>query len=242
MDAQGGSELVGRVVELRRYPVKSLAGEQLAAADIDHRGIVDDRRWAVVDATDGRLGSGKTSRRFRRLDGLLDVAASLDGCGPPRLTFPDGRTLAADDPAAGSAMTALVGRPVLLAPEGDTSHFDEGPLHLVTTAALTALGDVVRRPVATARLRSNLLVETAGRGVVEEDWIGHELHVGGAVLRVREAMVRCVMVEHPQGDLPAMPGLLGAIGAYNDASLGVVADVVSPGRVALGDEVRLAEG
>jgi uncharacterized protein len=68
---------VGSVAELRRYPVKSLTGEVLRAADVDVRGLVGDRAWAVTD-TDGRFGSGKTTRRFRRMDGLLQLTATYD--------------------------------------------------------------------------------------------------------------------------------------------------------------------
>ena len=58
------------VVELWRYPVKSLPGEAMDEVEVEERGVVGDRLYAVTDRQ-GKLGSGKTSRRFRRLDGAL---------------------------------------------------------------------------------------------------------------------------------------------------------------------------
>ena len=53
------------VAQAWRYPVKSLGGEQVAVCWADERGLAGDRVWAVQDR-DGKLGSGKNSRRFRR--------------------------------------------------------------------------------------------------------------------------------------------------------------------------------
>lgn len=63
------------VVNLRRYPVKSMGGEGLPRATLDHRGLVGDRWWAVEDE-DGRFASGKDTRRFRRRDAVFAYAAA----------------------------------------------------------------------------------------------------------------------------------------------------------------------
>ena len=54
---------VGTVESIWRYPVKSLGGERLTSVDVEARGLAGDRRWAVRDA-EGKVGSGKTTRRF----------------------------------------------------------------------------------------------------------------------------------------------------------------------------------
>jgi hypothetical protein len=92
------------------------------------------------------------------------------------------------------------GRPVRLLPEGAVSHFDEGPLPLVTTASLAALADHRRAPVSTARLRPNLLVEVGtATGFVENRWTGQTLAIGSdLVISIREPMPRCVMVDQAQ--------------------------------------------
>lgn len=231
---------VGSVIELRRYPVKSLAGEILSAADVDGRGLDGDRRWAVTDA-DGKLGSGKSTRRFRRMDGLLQLTATYDRQLTPIIGFPDGRRIGGDDPSVHEALSDHVGRPVRLLAEDAASHFDEGPLHLVTTASLSALADGHGAPVSTARLRPNLLVDLgSATGFVEDGWTGRRLAVGpDLVLRVREPMPRCVMVDLAQHDLPPAPGLLDTIGRHNRACVGVVVDVLQAGAMRLGDPVQL---
>jgi uncharacterized protein YcbX len=76
------SERVGRVAELARYPVKSMAGERLAEARFGPTGIDGDRRWAIYTA-DGGIASGKTTRRFRRVDGLFGLLARLNAPAEP---------------------------------------------------------------------------------------------------------------------------------------------------------------
>jgi uncharacterized protein len=231
---------VGSVVELRRYPVKSLAGEILPATEVDQRGVEGDRLWAVTD-TDRKLGSSKSTRRFRRMDGLLQLTAGYDRNLSPIIGFPDGRRIPGSDPHVHEALSDHVGRPVQLRREGRVSHFDEGPLHLVTTASLTALSDHHGSPVSAARLRSNLLVEVQTvDGFVENGWIGLTLAIGtDLVINIREAMPRCVMVDLPQHDLPPAPGLLDTIGRHNRACVGVVADVIRPGSAHLDDPVQV---
>lgn len=238
---------VGQVAALWRYPVKSLVGERLSGAHVDARGLTGDRLWSVRDP-DGKFGSGKSTRRFRRMDGLLALSAEYDG-DVPVVRFPDGRTLRGDDPAVHAALSAHVGRPVSLAREEAISHFDEGPLHLVTTATLARLQRDRGESVDPRRLRPNLVVATgagaqraAGRedGWVEDGWVGRRVRVGERlVLRIRDRMPRCVMVNLPQIGLGADRDLLAQITRANDGALGVVADVEQPGPMSLGDPVRL---
>jgi uncharacterized protein YcbX len=229
---------LGSVRSLHRHPVKSLVGERVSGLDVDDRGVVGDRLWAVLDE-DGKLGSGKSSRRFRRMDGLLQLRADLRE-QLPAVTFPDGRRLPADDPGLDAALSAHVGRPVRLGKEDDVPHLDEGPLHLVTTASLTAAGEAFGGAIDPARLRPNLVLDSgAAHGFVENDWVGHHLAVGEqVVLAVRGMMERCVMVTMQQADLPRAERLLRTVTAVNDACLGVVLDVVRGGRVHEGDPVR----
>jgi uncharacterized protein len=232
----------GRVVEVRRYPVKSMLGERLAAVAVDRRGLAGDRRWAVRDP-DGKLGSGKTSRRFVRMDGLLRFSARDDG-GVPVVTFPDGRAVRADDPTVHTRLAAALGRQrVELAPEAAVSHFDAAPVHLCTTASLDHLARLQPGPrVDRRRFRPNLVVEVPGRDrFVEDGWVGRRLAVGPDLqLEVTERTERCVMVTMAQEDLADDPRVLRAVADHNDICLGVYAEVARPGRVAVGDEVRLA--
>jgi uncharacterized protein YcbX len=74
----------------------------------------------------------------------------------------------------------------------------------------------------------------------ERKWIGRELSIGPEVtVRIREPMPRCVMVTLPQVGLDADRHLLKSVARANDNDLGLVADVATPGRLRLGDVVRL---
>ena len=92
---------MGRIGTLTRYPVKSMVGEDLEAVDVSMRGLEGDRLWAVRDI-DGKLGSGKNTRRFRRMPGLFRLQAyAADPV--PIVELPDGRRFAADDPVVSLA-------------------------------------------------------------------------------------------------------------------------------------------
>ena len=82
--------------EIRRYPVKAMGGESLPYAEIDGRGLVGDRAYAVVDG-DGKLATGKHSRRFRRRDEVFEFASRTT---PDGVVTSMGGVLAGDDQAA----------------------------------------------------------------------------------------------------------------------------------------------
>lgn len=227
---------MARVASLHRYPVKSLLGETLPELDLDERGVVGDRLWSV--RADGKIGSGKTTRRFTALEGLLDLRSWYDD-GRARIGFPDGGVWAADDPQAAERVSAHLGRPVTLAPETDVSHYDDGPVSLITLGSVAAVTEARGEAVDPARFRANLVLDppVAYR---EEEWLDRELRIGTAVLRVVMRSPRCVMVNMCTADLPAQPGNLALIGRINDGNLGVIARVVRPGRIRAGDDVVVA--
>ena len=106
-----------RVSEIWRYPVKSLGGESLAAADVGAEGIVGDRVWALVDDETGNIVSAKRVRHWGHLlmcrARLLDEAAPMDRASLA-IEFPDGTELTADDPAVLMRLSELSGRTVRL--------------------------------------------------------------------------------------------------------------------------------
>ena len=239
---------IARVAALRRYPVKSLAGESLQSVRVDARGLALDRAWAVREP-DGKLGSGKSTRRFRKMDGLMLLSATSDD-GLPVISFPDGRSLRADDDDVHAALSAYVGRPVRLEPEGEVSHFDDGPVHLVTTSGLRAVAQAHGGPVDVRHFRPNLVVDTGdASGYPEDGWLGRRITVGEVELEVVAPMPRCVMVTMAQVGLAGEQGLLGTVadthpgdtaaGGSGAGDFGVLAEVRRPGRLALDDPVHL---
>ena len=233
---------VGTIASLWRFPVKSMLGERLTQAPVDVRGVLGDRLYAVRDP-DGKLGSGKNTRRFRRMPGLFDFHARYDGLTPV-ITLPDGTEVRGDDEHVHWAIGNALGRPeVTLTREDVISHFDEQPLHIVTSASVRWLADLVPHiETDERRLRPNLVIDVAETaGHPEDRWVGRELHIGShLVVDIVQRAQRCVMVNLAQDELPDSSDVLQAIAEANNMDLGVHARVLSPGRIRVGDEVFLA--
>ncbi|MGB9376114.1 MAG: MOSC N-terminal beta barrel domain-containing protein [Mycobacteriales bacterium] len=236
-----GNALLGTVASLHRYPVKSLVGEDVERIFVNERGLLGDRLWSVRDP-DGKFGSGKSSARFRKMDGLLALVASYDG-ETPVIAFPDGRSLRGDDPGIDDALSEHVGRPVALAQEEGVSHFDDGPFHLITTSGLRWLSDVHGKCVDARHFRPNLVLATDDvAGPVEQSWIGRRVAIGDElIVDITDPMPRCVMVTMPQAALPAEDGLLRTVTDVNEMMFGVLGSVVRPGTIAIGDRAELAD-
>ena len=223
-----------KIIELRRFPVKSMRGEVVESAEIGARGLAGDRLWAVRDP-DGKLGSGKNTRRFRRMPGLFGLRAYAADAAPV-VELPDGRRFAADDPAGHRAISEVLGRTVTLAPETAVDHHDEGPVSLLTTASVRALSALTGDDVEPLRFRANLLLDVPGDGFPEDGWSGRRLRVGTrAVLRIVRPLTRCVMIDMAQGPARERNDLLKTLARHHDLALGVFATVERPGRVAVGD-------
>ncbi len=231
---------IGHVATVHRYPVKSVLGERLDSVEVDGRGLVGDRLFSVRDP-DGRFGSGKSTRRFRRMDGLQLLRARYEG-DDVVLELPDGTVVRGRDAArVADLLSAHVGRPVTLAREGEVSHFDDGPVHLVTTASLSSLASARGVDVDPGRCRPNLVVDTGDTGgYPEDDWLGRTLAVGDHVrLRVVQPMPRCVMATHATADLPADATMLRDVTDLHGGDLGVLADVLRGGTLRVDDPVAL---
>lgn len=224
------------VASLHHYPVKSLTGQECEQLVLDERGVVGDRLWSVRTA-DGKIGSGKTTRRFSAVLGLLDLRGVVHE-GGVFVQFPDGELLPVEDERTAARISAHVGQPVTLARETDVMHFDDGPVSLLGSASLATLSAERGAEVAAARFRPNVVVATAA-AYEEDGWIGKRVRIGTAVLAVTMASPRCVMVDMATADLPEHHGNLRALGRMHDACLGVIATVVKPGQLRVGDTVMI---
>src|SRR5712691_4396219 len=94
------SGVLGSVVALWRYPVKSMLGEELNRSDISRHGMLGDRAYALVDGSNGKVASAKNPRKWPQ---LFDFRATfvnqpqLDAAIPPvRVTLPDGTLVTSD--------------------------------------------------------------------------------------------------------------------------------------------------
>jgi uncharacterized protein YcbX len=230
---------LGKIAKLWRYPVKSMLGEPCGRIELGARGVLGDRAFAVR-AADGKLGSGKSTHRFRRIDGLFEFRA-LSG---PVIVFPDGRRMAVPNPATDEALSGALGIPVTLARDEGVPHFDSGPVHIVTTASLRWLQAMLADSrIDERRFRPNIVVDLPGEAPVEQDWPGKTIRIGDAVvLRISEPTERCAMTTLAQSDLPADPRVLKCLARDADLRFGVYAEVLSAGSVTCGDRVSFEIG
>jgi uncharacterized protein len=232
---------IGTVRELRRYPIKSMRGELLATLELDQRGVTFDRFWATRGDR-GKLGSGKNSRRFQRIEQLAALRARCE-MGVPIVTLPDGSECRGDDPQVDEFLGAACGQPVTLHREGVETHFDTGPVHVVNTDAIRRVEAESGVALDTRRLRANIVIEMdrdAAERRPERTWPGLFLIVNrGVVLEVIGRMDRCMMVNQAIEELPHDNRILKGINSVNQMMLGVHARVVQTGKISAGDDVRL---
>ncbi|MEV4556650.1 MOSC N-terminal beta barrel domain-containing protein [Kitasatospora sp. NPDC049285] len=234
------AEVIGVVERLWRYPVKSTGGELLDAVEVDERGLAGDRLYAVRDGA-GKLGSGKNTRRFRRMDGLLRLSARLGArIDAPELFDPLGSPVA--DPTS-FLRAYLEQEDVELAREDAVSHFDQLPVSVLTTATLDWVAAAVPMAVVDERrFRPNVLLRTPpGTPPFTEDrWFGREGRVkGGVRLAFVRSSERCAMVGTPQPGLPHAPEILKTLVHEHDGRLDALATVDRPGRLRVGDALTL---
>jgi uncharacterized protein YcbX len=226
------------VVELRRYPVKAMGGETLDEVEIDARGLVGDRAHAVVDG-DGKLATGKHSRRFRRRDEVFEFASRTTEHGVE--VSGRGGAWPAGDPALDSALSEAMGDPVRVLPESTTPYFDARPISLVGTASLDWCREHLGVDADRRRIRPNLVVATS-EPFVEETWTD-EVGLGEVRLRPVERIERCRMIDIAQEGLAPEPGQwLKALTGAREMQLGIYLDVVTPGTVRVGDSVTTRLG
>lgn len=236
-----------RVIELWRYPVKSMQGEQLDSVEIGPLGITGDRQWAIVDDTTGKA---LTARREPR---LLYGAARLNDDGSVSIELPDGTISSGNDD-----LTRWLGRPVSLLPAGTPGTFEiavdfedeagsewvqwTGPSdthHDSARARVSILSTGSIRDWDKRRFRANVLVD--GEDGDEDALVGSEVTVGGCRLDVVKQIDRCVMTTRPQpGGIERDLSVLKTINAERGSNLAVGAVIVESGPVAVGDEVTAA--
>lgn len=97
------------LASIRRYPVKSMLGEKLDSVHITREGLSGDRRYALVDAVDGTVGTAKNPRKWKA---LLTCRATTGSDGVT-VELPSGETFSAKDPKKlVAALSEFLGRPV----------------------------------------------------------------------------------------------------------------------------------
>ena len=229
-------KLVGRVVGLWRYPVKSMGGEELAEAEVSWHGLAGDRRWAFI--RDGVVQSGFPWLTLRERGDMRHYRPSLvDPARPDKsptvVRTPSGATCDVADPA----LAAELGPGVRVIKQ-DRGIFDTFPLALITTQTIASLGALVGVELDVQRFRPNVLEEATDASAFPEDaWVGCVLRIGAMRMRVDKRDGRCAVVTIDPVTTERDPAILRAIARDRQGCLGVYGSTVEPGRVAVGDPV-----
>src|SRR5919198_1524706 len=92
--------VLGSVVSLWRYPVKSMMGEELNRSEVTERGLLGDRAYALVDSSDGKVASAKNPRKWPQLfdfrAAFVEPPRPSRRVPPVRISLPDGTILSSE--------------------------------------------------------------------------------------------------------------------------------------------------
>jgi uncharacterized protein YcbX len=247
------------VAALTIAPVKALAGVRRHEVRLDWDGVADDRRLLLL----GPDGSVVTQRRH---PSLTAVVPDLDlSRGSLRVTFPDGTDATSELRPTGEPLHATLfgkarsGRPVAEAVSDALSDYvgeslrllladsvgvgwDEGPVSLVSTSSVMAVdAPAGERASAADRFRMMVVVDDA-HAYEEDSWVGRNLQLGTATVRVSHRLGRCVVIDHsPVTGSKDWPGVrtIARTRGPDSVTLGVIAEVLRPGTVTVGDRLEV---
>lgn len=209
-----------------------MGGESLDQAELDARGFVGDR-WYAVEDDEGRFASGKDTRRFRRRDAVFNYAAHTEPGGGVVVSRGSSRWYAGDH-RLDRRLSDEMGTAVRITPEAEVPHQDMGSVSIVSTATLQWCADRWGGNPDPRRLRVNIVVDS-DEPFVEERWLDRELELGSTRLRVIERVPRCRMIDIRQDGAEPGTQWLTSLAQERDMSLAVYADVSQPGQITLGD-------
>jgi len=241
-------------------PVKSTALLQPDAIDLRPEGAVGDRRFLFVRAKGERL-SGDTKAPLMRVRSTYDVNEEH-----LTLAFPDGTTASGGSASFGEPRSVklydrevparrvdpLFTDAVREATDDDTLELlrvDEpeyaGGIDRVSIVSRASVDDLGSRGGADhldAR-RFRMLIEIADADSFEEDrWSGRRIRIGGAVVKVGDAMPRCVVTtlnpDTAKKDFPTLDILASYRKRGTDLLFGMYGDVETSGDVRVGDAVE----
>lgn len=248
-------------------PVKGLGLVHPAWVALDDGGVASDRRFHVIDER-GRLINGKHLGVLVQVrpdyddDAQTLALAFPDGgtvagevaLGEPVTTVFYGRPVRGRAVVGpwNDALSAFAGRALKLIrsdrPGASNDRGRSGSASLLSRAALEAFAPAVGATSPLDARRFRMLFGIDGIAAYEEDgWIGRDVRVGEAVVRPRGHCGRCLITgQDPDTGVPDLPTLdalrevRGDVESTEPLPFGVIAEVVAPGRVALGDPVEVS--
>jgi uncharacterized protein YcbX len=209
------------VDQLWRYPVKSMAGEQLDETWIGVDGIPGDRVLYVLDGRDEIVSA-------RTRPWLLRHRASTSDDGE---VLVDGLPWHSDEVAA--LVRVAAGPDARLVQADGAERFDILPLLVATDGALSSFGRDFRR------LRPNIVIAGVD-GLAERGWPWTTWSVGDAVVAMADLRGRCIVTTFDPVSVEQDVNVLRDINARFGGRLALNAWAGASGSVRVGDPVAPA--
>lgn len=236
---------IGQVEAIFRYPVKSMAGEQLDAADLGWHGIDGDRRLAL------RRMNARNSFPWLNASKLADLLlftpisrddGAHDGI-PSHVLTPEGRELEVFGDELAAEIERLHGAPVQMM-HLRAGIFDEACISVIASDTIAEIGKLAGKDADVRRFRPNIVVRLLRPEAFEEDkWVGGVLVFGdpaeGPRVSVTMRDARCSMVNLDPDSASAAPEILKSIVRRNENNAGIYATVIRTGRLETGQTIRL---
>jgi MOSC domain-containing protein len=259
--------LIGRIARLRRYPVKSMAGEELEEAFLGFPGLYGDRLFAFTSSAAREGFPFFTARdqtamiryrpRFRdtskaaRPKNLTEAERVGSGATPlygdreelmVDVEIPTGEVLPIDDPALVEGLLRGLGdKHTLSLIRSDRALSDCRPVSLVSLQTARALGEQIGAHVDERRFRANIYVDLQSAGGFGEDaFVGGTLRLGSkATVSVLQRDSRCKMITLDPDTSEESPEVLREVAKAHAGMAGVYAAVLVEGTVRTGDPIEL---
>jgi uncharacterized protein YcbX len=234
---------IGEVEALFRYPVKSMRGEPLEAANLGWHGLDGDRRLGFRRADDRGGFPWLTASKLPAL--ILFTPhrqdPAVDGNLPTHVRTPEGAELALFGQELATDVGRRHGSPVEMM-HLNRGIFDEASISLIASATVDEIGRLAGQRPDARRLRPNILIESLGSVPFEEDeWVGGILSFGeagdAAAIAVTNRDERCSMVNFDPDSARTTAEVLKAIVRARDNKAGVYGTVVRRGRLAVGQPI-----
>ena len=236
---------IGRVREIVRYPIKSMAGLPTDSAFVGWHGLEGDRRFAFRRLNDKSGFPWLTASRLPEL--LLYQPQGLDESteepAPTHVRTPEGLELAIGSAELQNSVAEKFGSAVELM---KLKHgiFDEASVSVINLATIAAIGVEAGQDLDTRRFRANILIASDATEPFQEDrWIGGRLVFGGdevgPILSMTMRDVRCVMINLDPDTAKQDPRIMKAAVRLNDNNAGAYGTVVRTGRISVGQSVSL---
>ncbi|HXE34382.1 MAG TPA: MOSC N-terminal beta barrel domain-containing protein [Verrucomicrobiae bacterium] len=236
---------IGHVEAIFRYPVKSMRGERLEAANLGWHGLDGDRRLAFRRMDDRSGFPWLTASKLPELL-LFTPERCEDGAQgglPTHVRTPDGEEL----PVFGEELATEVGRrygaPVQMM---QLKHgiFDDASISLIASDTVSEIGRLAGRSPDVRRFRPNIVVRLLQSVPFQEDeWLGGVVSFGegddSPVIAVTMHDVRCSMVNLDPDSASAAPEVLKAVVRANQNNAGIYGMVTRIGRLAVGQTITL---